>query len=351
MYSSFFLHIESVSKIFFTDSFGRKGKLSIYQKDKYMKKNILLVLVAIVCALCCAFGFAACNNGEETPPAPAVKPKHTGKLAEGYVEKYDDFTGVIHWVKNESTGFEIYSRIYRPKDFDETKKYPLLIMCHGFNAHSQDGNSTMVSNTVAQGIVCVTFDFCGGGTVLNNSEGKTTDMSVLTEISDLETIIAEMQQTSYIDTSKIALYGQSFGGMVASVTAARHNDEVAALMLQAPAIGFADRGGYTSKDEIPETSILNYMKVGKKFFLDAWDFDSWSEIGNYKKDVLIMYGTGDDMVSRDTIDRASEIYGEEHCTVCIVEGAPHSFSNEDYRKVFDDMNNFYVKTGLISKAS
>ena len=316
-----------------------------------MKKKLFITLIAILCALCCAFGFAACNKGDNTPPA-TEKPKHRGELAEGYVQEYDaGFKGTVHWVKNEGTGFEIYSRIFCPANFDESKKYPLLIMCHGFNAHSQDGNSTMVANTVAQGIVCVTFDFCGGGSVLVNSEGKTTDMSVLTEISDLETIIAEMQSMSYIDTSKIALYGQSFGGMVASVTAARHNDEIAALILQAPAIGMANRGGYTSKDEIPETSILNYMKVGKKFFLDAWDFDSWNEIGNYKKDVLIMYGTADTSINRETIDRASAIYGEEHCTVTILDGAPHSFSNEDYRKVLDDINGFYLKTGLISAIS
>lgn len=317
-----------------------------------MKKNILIVLVAIVCALCCAFGFAACNSGEETPPASTVKPKHTGELAEGYEQEYNaGFKGVVHWVKNEETGFEIFSRIFRPKDFDESKKYPLLIMCHGFNDFSKDGNSTMVSNTVLQGLVCVTFDFCGGGTFKIRSEGKTTDMSILTEISDCEAILAEMQKISYIDTSKIALFGQSFGGMVASVVAARHNDEVAALMLQAPAIGMAGRGGYTSKEEVPEVTTLNHMKVGKKFFLDAWDFDSWNEIGNYKKDVLIMYGTGDDMITPETIERASEIYGEEHCTVRIVEGAPHGFGDKDYEACIDDMNNFYVKTGLISTAS
>lgn len=310
-----------------------------------MKKKFLFTLLTLVCALCCVFGFAACGN-ESTPTPSGTESKHKGSLSEGYVEQYDGLTGTVHWVKNEDTDLEIYTRIFRSENFDESKKYPLLIMCHGYNDFSKNGNTTMVSNAVAQGMVCVTFDFCGGGSQ-SKSEGKTTNMSVLTEISDLEAVIAEMQGMSYIDTTKIALFGQSFGGMVASVTAARHNDEIAALLLQAPAIGKANRGGYTSKDEIPEVTTLNYMKVGKKFFLDAWDFNSWDEIGNYKKDVFIMYGTNDDMIEREIIDRACEIYGEEHCTLRIVEGAPHGFNDANYEVVVDDMNAFYVQTGLI----
>ncbi len=316
---------------------------------KKMRKNFLRILLSILCALCCVFGFVGCTDGNQTQP-PVEKPKHNGELREGYVKQYDGFTGTVHWVKNEETGLEIYTRIFRTESNDESKKYPLIIMCHGYNSFSLEGASTMVSNAVAQGMVCVTFDFCGGGS-LSKSEGKTTDMSILTEISDLETVIAEMKGMSYIDTSKIALFGQSFGGMVASVTAARHNDEIAALLLQAPAIGTANRGGYTSKDEIPEVMTLNYMRVGKKFFLDAWDFDSWEEIGNYKKDVIIMYGTGDTTIPRETIDRAYDIYGEEHCSLILVEGALHSLTNSEYLKIIDDINAFYVKTGLVSKVS
>lgn len=315
-----------------------------------MKKKFLLTLLTLVCVLCCAFGFAAC--GDETTPTPSgTKPKHTGNLSEGYVYEYEGFTGTVHWVKNENTGLEIFTRIFRSDNFDESKKYPLLIMSHGFNDFSTDGSSLMVSNTVAQGMVCVTFDFCGGGTFMSRSDGKTTDMSILTEISDLETVIAEMQGMKYIDTSKIALYGQSFGGQVASVTAARHNDEIAALILQAPAIGTANRGGYTSKEEIPEVTRLNNMTVGKKFFLDAWDFNAWEEIGNYKKDVFLMYGTDDTSISREIIDKAYEIYGEERCTLRIVEGAPHSFQNVHYKEFLDEINSFYVQTGLIKSAA
>ena len=314
-----------------------------------MKKKFLITLVTFICALCCAFGFAACGEGT-TPTTPDTKPKHTGNLSEGYVHEYDGFTGTVHWVKNENSGFEIYTRIFRSDNFDENKKYPLLIMSHGFNDFSTDGTSLMVSNTVAQGIVCVTFDFCGGGSFMSRSEGKTTDMSVLTEISDLETIIAEMQGMSYIDTDKIGLYGQSFGGLIASVTAARHNDEIAALILQAPAIGYTNRGGYTSKDEIPEVTRVNNMNVGKKYFLDAWDFDAWNEIGNYKKDVLMMYGTEDPTINRETIDRAYGIYGEERCTFILVEGAPHSFHNSHYKELLDDINGFFVQTGLAESA-
>lgn len=48
-----------------------------------------------------------------------------------------------------------------------------------------------------------TFDFCGGSAMLSGkSDGKTTEMSVLTETKDLEAVIEYVRNLSYTDSEK-----------------------------------------------------------------------------------------------------------------------------------------------------
>ncbi|MCM1228136.1 MAG: lysophospholipase [Clostridium sp.] len=82
-------------------------------------------------------------------------------------------------------------------------------------------------------IAAYCFDFRGGGG--NRSDGNTTEMSVMTEVSDLETIIIDAVEWDFVDDNRIILFGESQGGIVSAITAARHNDEVAGLILAYPA--------------------------------------------------------------------------------------------------------------------
>ena len=48
------------------------------------------------------------------------------------------------------------------------------------------------------------------------SDGKTTEMSVLTETKDLEAVIEYVRNLSYTDSEKILLMGCSQGGFVSA---------------------------------------------------------------------------------------------------------------------------------------
>lgn len=43
------------------------------------------------------------------------------------------------------------------------------------------------------GYVAFTFDFCGGSAMCGKSDGKTTEMSVLTETKDLKAVIEMLE--------------------------------------------------------------------------------------------------------------------------------------------------------------
>ena len=65
---------------------------------------------------------------------------------------------------------------------------PVAIVCHGFMA--TEGSVRQYAMALAElGYATYTFDFCGGSAAFGKSEGKTTEMSVLTEASDLSAVL------------------------------------------------------------------------------------------------------------------------------------------------------------------
>lgn len=68
------------------------------------------------------------------------------------------------------------------------------------------------------GVIAITFDFCGGG-LFRTSDGKTYDMSVFTEADDLEAVLDYFAEESYVDKSKISLFGCSQGGFASAIVA------------------------------------------------------------------------------------------------------------------------------------
>ena len=273
-----------------------------------MIKKISIILVVV-------FSFICLTGCKEDNPVNTSKRPYS--MSEGYVEEYTDFTSIIHWVKNGD--LEIYGRIFRPSDFDENKQYPILIMSHGYNTTGADATNSLVKNIVANGMLCYTFDFCGGSPI-SKSDGEFEDMTVLTEISDLTAIINDFKNMSFVDNTKIALFGSSFGGLVTSVTAGRCHDDIAAVVLQAPAI-------------MVDNDLVN----------------PYEEFDNFDKKFIVLWGTEDDAVNEDVVTDLYDHFGEDRMTLYIVEGAPHSFQPRDYEKCMDDINSYLIEMGIITE--
>lgn len=94
---------------------------------KLMKKISVFALVEAMAI--CAVALNGCSPKKTTPTNTTPR-----NLREGYTEQFDGFTGVVHWMENTATHKKIYSRVFKPDDFDENKQYPSLIMSHGFNS-------------------------------------------------------------------------------------------------------------------------------------------------------------------------------------------------------------------------
>ena len=84
-----------------------------------------------------------------------------------------------------SDGQKIFGKLYIPDT--KAKKYPAVILSHGFNSIGDDMADIALA-FAENGFLAYTFDYCGGST-RSHSDGKTTDMSIISEQNDLKAVI------------------------------------------------------------------------------------------------------------------------------------------------------------------
>jgi len=190
-------------------------------------------------------------------------------------------------------GFDLYSRIIYPPDFDETKKYPVLIFVYG-GPHRQKienswlGNTNLWLNFMAQkGFIIFTLD--NRGSAFRGLEFEQTTFRQLgtVEIEDQITGVEYLKTLSFVDENKIGVFGWSYGGFM-----------TASLLTRAPEIFKVGVAGgavidwqyyevmYTERymdtpetnpDGYGESSILNHLQ-------------------NLKGKLLLLHGTSDSVV-------------------------------------------------------
>ena len=185
-------------------------------------------------------------------------------------------------------------------------------------------------------------DFSGGGE-RSRSEGETTDMSVLTEVSDLETVLSEVEGWDFVDRKRIILVGGSQGGGIATIATARYPGEISALVLLYPAFYLPEdlHRRYPDLENIPETDDRGMITIGKKYILDMYDYDYKADMRSVRCPVLIVYGNRDQVVSLKGSEEAVGIF--QDARLHVIDGAGHVFmtapQQEEFLKVADGFLN------------
>lgn len=236
----------------------------------------------------------------------------------------------------ERDGLKIVGDLYMPDSFVEKDKYPIIIHSHGYGTN-RHGVHMYIQKMVAQGYAVYAFDFCGGG-IGSESDGKTTEMSVLTEKKDLEVVLEGIRNLPCCE--KVVLWGESQGGFVSAIVAADHEDEVDALVLYYPAFVLQDdaKKAYPDINTVPDSYRIMMMEIGKIYNLDARSFDVYDVIGKYTKDVLLIHGTADPIVPIRYAERASKIY--DNVKYVVIDGAGHGFDDEIEDIAIEETANF-----------
>lgn len=238
------------------------------------------------------------------------------------------------WITNGN--HQIYGVLSRPQN--AKGKQPVAIIAHGFNGTHQFGmNYFKPLNDL--GFQCYTFDFTCGS-VNSKSDNNTMEMSILDEKSDLEAIVHHFKSQPDVDASRIVLIGESQGGLVSALTAAKLNMDISELVLIYPALcipqNWLER--YPKLEDIPDTTRMWNVPMGRRFFTEIRDMDVFKLIKKFKNPVIIIQGDADPVVSMQDSKQAVKLYKDAR--LHIIPGAGHGFRPHEFKESVNQIKNF-----------
>lgn len=187
-----------------------------------------------------------------------------------------------------------------------------VIVSHGF------GSNMLVTAPYAKifedaGYVVIMFDFCMSGSGI--SSGKSENMSVLTQCKNLMDVIDYAKSLDIVDNDHITLCGCSQGGLVSALSAAKRENDIERLIMYYPALCIPDDarrgciiGTKIDVNNIPDKFFGLFVKLSRKYVVDAQSLDPYEQICSFKKPVLIIHGIEDKLVDVNYSRKANEIY-------------------------------------------
>ena len=195
----------------------------------------------------------------------------------------------------------------------EGERFPVAVVSHEFMANRLF-TMRYARLLASLGYAAFCYDF-SGGCIVGASQGKTTDMTVFTEMEDLKAVIAYARAQPYADPDRLLLMGCSQGGLVTALTAAEPETKAEAIILFYPALSIPDdarKGSMMSArfdpENIPETMRCGPMKLGRDYAASVLDLDPFSAISAFHGDVLIVHGNADTLVDISYSRRAYDAY-------------------------------------------
>lgn len=217
-----------------------------------------------------------------------------------------------------------------------------VILSHGFLANERMCHR-YAKLLADMGLLAVTFDFCGGG-MNSRSDGKSKDMTVLTEKEDLLAVVKGVEES--FSPKSISLLGCSQGGFVSGLLAAELGaQEIGKLIMFYPALCIPDdaRKGKMmfykfDPDKIPEVLGRFPMEIGKGYAEAVISMDPYEEMKGYEGPVLLVHGTEDKIVDISYARKLRTIYPDIRYEE--IKGGGHMFKGEADEKACEILHDF-----------
>ena len=207
------------------------------------------------------------------------------------LKEYKVGTAEITTVNNE--GATLYTRLIKPSNFNPAKKYPVLIYVYG-GPHAQmitnswlDGANLWMYWMAEQGYLVYTLD--GRGSANRGFEFESQIHRQLGKFEMLDQLagVNYLKSLPYVDSSRLAVYGWSFGGFMTTSLMLRYPDVFKAGVAGGPVTDwkyYEVMYGERYMDR-PEENIKGYEQSCLM-----------THAGNLKGDLLLIHGTMDDVV-------------------------------------------------------
>lgn len=229
---------------------------------------------------------------------------------------------------------------------DNQQKYPLVILCHGFNADKDYPLIKFLADDLEKiGIASIRFDFNGHG----KSEGDFQDMTVPNEIVDAKKVYEYVSKLPGVTSISIA--GHSQGGVVASMVAGElgaKKIKSVALMAASPSlrddaiIGFMFRKKHYDLKNPPEyieiTTPYGSRRIGREYLLTLQKLPIYETSKKFTGPVLLIHGTADTHVAYTYSLHYQEVY--KNSELKLLEGFNHAYE-PDIEKAAEIVADFF----------
>ena len=224
------------------------------------------------------------------------------------------------------------------------QKFPAVIFSHGFTGNHLEPHFIFKRTADAlceQNIMSIRFDFFGSG----NSDGAFEEMTLQTELNDLERIYNFALSLPYVSRSRIGFLGFSMGGTITAMFSGKHPQIPRAVCFWAPALLNREIFSFQhTKREMSfnEKGLLDVggLYISKEFYESAVHENSYESLKNYKGPVRIIHGTSDEAVP---IFHSETIAAESGYDLVVIEGAEHTFNRQcDVEKLLKSTVSFFI---------
>ena len=239
-------------------------------------------------------------SSASTPPEYTLNSASTGNLIKSIKDndklsqKLEDYkTSKKEFSTIDINGNNLNMWMVKPVDFDESKQYPLFMFQYSGPGSQSVSNSWNSANDywyqylAEKGYVVACVD--GRGTGFKGAEFKKVTQNELGkyEVEDQIEAARKLGALSYIDASRIGIWGWSYGGFMSSNALFKGNDVFKMAIAVAPV---------TSWRFYDTIYTERYMATPQE---NASGYDENSPINHVDKlkgDFLLIHGTGDDNV-------------------------------------------------------
>ncbi|TDE31209.1 S9 family peptidase [Flavobacterium ranwuense] len=197
------------------------------------------------------------------------------------------------FVLKTEKGNELNAWIMKPKDFDPTKKYPVFMFQYSGPGSQQVVNGWGSSNEywfmmlTQQGYIVACVD--GRGTGFKGADFKKVTQKQLGkyEVEDQIDAAKVIGNYSFVDKSRIGIFGWSYGGFMASNCIMKGNDVFKMAIAVAPVTNWRFYDSvYTER----------YMQTPQENASGYDDNSPINHVGKLKGKFLLIHGSGDDNV-------------------------------------------------------
>ena len=179
----------------------------------------------------------------------------------------------------------------------ESKRYPLVICCHGLTGTRFGSGYRFVQLARAlseMGIACLRFDFRGCA----ESDGRFEDVTLTSLQEDLLAVLQAMRDHPACDANRLAFVGSSFGAFTAAHVASKIG-KISAMVFLAPVShpGILLERGMTPAawEHLDQHGWVDHngMPLGTGFIEQAMKADGPAALSKISAPMLIFHGVGD----------------------------------------------------------